>query len=1858
MKGMASDLDAHAIPSENYQEAVNARIVSRSDNLFSLKNIPGMKEMPPIGVGGFKIKQKNGFLKGVGNSTTDAFLYQAPRHIKKFNVTITYVGGTTATGSYEWSAYKTSNSIIRATQKGHKDVNKTNYTNIEYTNNQYMGFLYQAITSVPDINTYYDISLKVPSSTYSSFEAEIWFTQKIGVKEISSISVAFDVGTTDPKNIVPNNSSYFKVNSTFGSGDSISDVLETTNGAAFTYDTNQDQFGYFGKCIIQDNKSFKVLDGAVHANPGFIANLNSVIYSVYIVCENWGTNDEIEVIIGDTTTIIGGTDVNGLGAALANATKIVTGTGSNASVPFEFKAKDGTLTVRHFSIKAAGGSYTLAEDTFWETETFTKTYTLIDMCEFSEYLCVLAHHKTNDDAVFKFEFDTTGSCTNIQPLIFGDFGFNAKTSIRLAKIEENDAYERIYWTDGVNPLRGLNILGDHEYYAKLAETGLNVIQTGNLQPPVVNSIIQGGALPCGSYSYCYRLMTGDGKMSTVSPISNPVSVYATNKSNQAHAIQGGDLDTISGKIISLGVSNIDTTFTRIQVIAIRFISQEGAAICSVIADEKVFGDTMEFFHTGNSPEIPLTLYEVLAQGKTWDSCKTLAIKDNRLFAGNLTNTSYDLGLTSTSFRVVSYRNAGVDGAYQTWDYAANGYDIPDSDELGKGLFAPDHYMLPDDATVSTNKYRYIKLYDGTGTTGQTNDSNSARVFGYETPNFGSKTTDIGVRVTFGMKEFTLDDDVNNYYRGQTENGKYATAPFYGPNSPNEDSLDGFYNNYKNPLFAQNYTGYMRGEIYRFGIQFYDKGGESTFVYPIGDIRMPDMSAEYRELRNDGEVYSALASVSLTSGVYNNTDATITHAGSTDIRVGMSVTSDKAGIPANSYVASITSNTVFELNAAAESSQTGCVLSLSTSGTTLDSDLPKTYLTCNDKGKGYILFPEFRVKLPNSIRSKISGYSIVRVHRDATNSTVQFSGAMNQTMYYANSSDNGIRKNKICNTGFPQVSLDFNSTNGEVGGSGELGANATLINPNLHTIDTPEALFGTFDYNFQSNDYVKVCGVLNAFLGEDSPVLHTDNNELNILRADDENKYYGGGYLTTGLGTEHASTRSNTFYSKYYIDDTLKSGLNLITPSRYTFDDLGSGTFGVYQELTYASKVGQGEEVISSKLGDANISHNYRNGCGNVSMSRLRLGYGNTDGTTKWYNTSLNGYRPGDYDRNMLNNTSVLAATRGGLDGIDTNAYIYGKQEIQRSDLTGNPKLFVAQKLLCKVYRRFSSATLYGGSSESSYENQKYNATGTYNFDLDTYEAQNAANSGNSSTVYYHPVFGGDTFVTLFGLSKNVNPNMEENRTYAHGAAIVFPVETRINTDLRWGDYFGAPNAISSMDIEYEVKVRVPSTEPSTHYGGATQYEYVTETRTRTQTGGSALMLAFQDEYLYNNTYNVNNSLKSFSQKPSTFVEVNDFKNVIAASNLKLAGDFMDAFSRFDVNEFFEVDMAQGPVYNLFNFKNELFVIQKDAVGLLSVNPRALISAEGAPIQVATGSGNVMQRIDYLDTKYGSQHYNNGVTTNKGLYWFDDNQSAFCMLQYSGKGAGVTDILETTHNSNLLFSLRNYQVNDNPKEVSERLIDQRGKTFSKRSAKTNISSVGGVHLYWNQLYNEVGLCITGLNTAPNYMHIVYDELLGVISSKRSYKTVASCSYNGRLYSLGYEGNSANLSKYNLFLHDESSTYNNFYDVQSGSNFKVKFVCNEDVFTTKVFDKLVMYLTGNQNSAKLTKFTFTDSLGNTETLTDLTHAKMKMGKHIIPIRSKTSSTRLKGDFITIEAECSGTTEEIEIFSALTHFRKMQL
>ena len=54
---------------------------------------------------------------------------------------------------------------------------------------------------------------------------------------------------------------------------------------------------------------------------------------------------------------------------------------------------------------------------------------------------------------------------------------------------------------------------------------------------------------------------------------------------------------------------------------------------------------------------------------------------------------------------------------------------------------------------------------------------------------------------------------------------------------------GTWRDYKNPAIDGMFKGYTRGEIYRFGLVFYDKKGTPGYVNWIGDIRFPEMYEE-------------------------------------------------------------------------------------------------------------------------------------------------------------------------------------------------------------------------------------------------------------------------------------------------------------------------------------------------------------------------------------------------------------------------------------------------------------------------------------------------------------------------------------------------------------------------------------------------------------------------------------------------------------------------------------------------------------------------------------------------------------------------------------------------------------------------------------------------------------------------------------------------------------------------------------------------------------------------------------------------------------------------------------------------------
>jgi len=1379
-------------------------------------------------------------------------------------------------------------------------------------------------------------------------------------------------------------------------------------------------------------------------------------------------------------------------------------------------------------------NYTISSGNGYSSASYSGTvYSIVGVANFSDYIVVLTTASNADvqDAIFKITINDDGSLLSRSTLLKSDLGLTDKTSLRIEVSEENEHFHRIYWTDGVNPLRTLNLKEDPSYYVNLPAEKLNVFRQSILLAPNVTDIIGGGNVSCGSHSYCYRLVTTDGKTSRVSAITNPIQILKTGSNSDYHESLGGSLDTNSANAVQLSINKIDESYSTIQLIDITYTSSEGAITANIISESIITSSSFNYTHNGNETKISLSIGELLRSHVSWDTCADLAIKDNRLFAANLKNNADSIDL---DFRVKSYK----------YNSSGAGNPAVHTEQENPNIHADTMYL--------DGNYGWINAVHG------------VKVPGAETVGFASAAD--GVRITFATKTFdltkvqyfgnstTLDTGSNNN-KAETTVGR---VPHYGFLEPTEA---GGYKNYKNPLFTKDFTGYQRGEVYRFGILFYDKAGNPGFVSPIGDIRMPDGTMDYvsnnssgsRITQNDDGVTTFKHAGNIpnrsSSWAWNGSTATTINKTGGGVGVNVHDVVSGTGIAPHTTVISVASD------------NNSIVISRATTATGTATTL--TFDTTTDDVKGFALYPQFNVKLSAATRAKISGYSIVRVDRTQTDKSVLCSGVINQSIIHANVEGNGSLRHK----------------NGHHYGNIYSGRQShECLSDADFTLDSPEIVLGKLQYTRKDEDKIKVVGRLDAGAEDlnDESFPHsstiTDLDDFKHLKQRfSTNGIYTGNILSGRFNPNSNDADVGFQHSQKVIYNQFKS--SIVHTKAATEAESIKG-------VEYGEVVSPGASVDKGRMGfDAHgtgrIGHNFVNRCRFNEHTFVFSQFPEASTTDKYDSGSLNSGQ----QVTLFGVTTLFFSLGPDVgDQIKHIDFEIGTSDmstfspfiLNRKDASRTANIAFASKLYVQLKRNVS-AIQYGGSSASNYEANQYISTGHVRF---TPTANN-----------FDTVFGGDTYINMHSLRKwHIGSTTFTSRAFP-STAIIFPVESSVNLDLRDGIFFGSTDDFSAV---------------------------------------------VEDNFLINETYSSRNTNKTFLQKPSNFKNVNSYSNLIAASNLKLAGNLFDSFTTWDANEIHELSNNKGAIYSIFNLRNELFAIQQNAVAKLSINPRVVVdNADAAEVTIVTGTGQVIQRSDYIDTMYGSQHFNNMLVTNTSAYWYDNNMSSFCKLVL-GKGIAVQDLGITTQNSSIFNALKNSTIGDKPLDYS----------------------VGGIALYYNKVFDEIGICITTANNA-SVTHLVYSELNDLMVSKKEDVVCLSANVPGELLTIGRNNATTSINSSKIYREDNNSSHISYYDVNNTYSLDVTFVCNENVYTSKKFDKLVMYLSGNENAQKFTTFTFTDSVSNTAFTSNASLSRTANGKHIIPITNTAGTAKATGQYLIIKTQ-STNTGLIELFGALIHNR----
>jgi hypothetical protein len=466
-----------------------------------------------------------------------------------------------------------------------------------------------------------------------------------------------------------------------------------------------------------------------------------------------------------------------------------------------------------------------------------------------------AYTPSTKNEIWKFTYNKAGNLkdTTQYPSIFNfqlvysnpDLNFTIHRPIAnpgmIESRYENDAVQKIYWTDNFNVPRQINV-GDPNV-ASFTIDQLNLQPILTMDIPFITQVVDNGDLLIGVYQVLYRLKSTNGAETRFGPASQliPIIDYPESTSDIQYYFPADAVGAKANKSIAVQVYNVDTDYDTIEFVLVYYDNDNTPKTIDIIKEEFIpetgFVSTII---TGGEYPIPITIDELTAFTTSIKRCKTLAAKKQTLFLGNLVT-----GSSIVDWDARAYRFPRVSSQTRIKDDLGNSYLL----DYNSGAYTLSGMVDPaNNTTTYANpipvdaKADCIQDYDMQA---PLNDSKylykpNSSVLGGAGPNVSYEFITASVELS-ALENKTTGVGTNEYgvpgpyvdYIGNDQGFHYgpSTSPtfyFNGRGTVNNQS----------PYHYDMLVGYRRDEMYRFGIVFFDELDNPTYVNWIADIRMP------------------------------------------------------------------------------------------------------------------------------------------------------------------------------------------------------------------------------------------------------------------------------------------------------------------------------------------------------------------------------------------------------------------------------------------------------------------------------------------------------------------------------------------------------------------------------------------------------------------------------------------------------------------------------------------------------------------------------------------------------------------------------------------------------------------------------------------------------------------------------------------------------------------------------------------------------------------------------------------------------------------------------------------------------------
>ena len=394
---------------------------------------------------------------------------------------------------------------------------------------------------------------------------------------------------------------------------------------------------------------------------------------------------------------------------------------------------------------------------------------------------------------------------------------------------ENSRTKNFYFTDNYNTFKSINLALTKEELALLKPELLDIKQSTYLSLPIITDIGSGNLPTASTVQIAYRLVNKTLGTGLYSFATNPIclSEFDYKTFTPARKIKGNQKDGVSNKSVTYTIKDLDSNFDIVEHIAIIYEVKDSPKIYKF--KEEVVPESREVTNTLNGTETEILLDEVLfnAVNFGFDICKTIDIVDNVLVAGNI--KSKNNIITDTEFDARAYRfrpdtvallkhlnsdlpSVTLTGPTPNYDSVPEKHDCYNLYNVQKGV---------NEIIADYNEYKY--QVDGSTLGG------SGKYISYSFVQEELEGDTLSKTDSSGDNHLSIDKSTPTIDLGVIDSNNNSVS----------FTAEEQYKNFKSPIVQHYYTGYMRGEIYRFGIQFIDRKGNPYFVKWIGDIKFPE-----------------------------------------------------------------------------------------------------------------------------------------------------------------------------------------------------------------------------------------------------------------------------------------------------------------------------------------------------------------------------------------------------------------------------------------------------------------------------------------------------------------------------------------------------------------------------------------------------------------------------------------------------------------------------------------------------------------------------------------------------------------------------------------------------------------------------------------------------------------------------------------------------------------------------------------------------------------------------------------------------------------------------------------------------------